>query len=248
MLIELLNSNNYISFNIKTAQIFGLNTAVYISELLSIYEKATIKEKLVDNEYFKLDRKYVFIRTTLSIEEQLRIDSKLMKTGILLKHQDNPDIMKLDVNLFASVITNDDVSLLKDISKKLGGLAKKEPRESKRQAIITALKNSIQCSDYELLTALRDWVDAIFASPKGNYLSKASIKLFQETLNTYTKGDLDLALRLVHIATIQGYRDCNWAISVYEKDGKIKKEIASKQPRVTAQKRATLDTLGDTVY
>ncbi len=248
MLIELLNSNNYISFNIKTAQIFGLNTAVYISELLSIYEKATIKNKLVDNEYFKLDRKYVFIRTTLSIEEQLRIDSKLMKTGILLKHQDNPDIMKVDVKLFASVITNDDVSLLKDISKKLGGLAKKEPRESKRQAIITALKNSIQCSDYELLTALRDWVDAIFASPNGNYLSKASIKLFQETLNTYTKGDLDLALRLVRIATIQGYRDCNWAISVYEKDVRIKKEVESKQPRVTTQKRATLDTLGDTVY
>ena len=30
MLIELLNSNNYISFNIKTAQIFGLNTGIYL--------------------------------------------------------------------------------------------------------------------------------------------------------------------------------------------------------------------------
>lgn len=248
MLIELLNPNNYISYNIKTAQIFGLNTAVYMTELLNIFEKARNKDKLVDKEYFKLDRKYVFIRTTLSIEEQLRIDSKLAQVGILFKHQDNPDIIKVDTKMYASIITSEDVTLIDNLSKKLGGLNKKDPKESKRQAIITALKNSIQVSNYELLTALRDWVDAIFASPKGNYLSKASVKLFQDTLNSYTKGDLDLALRLVQIATIQGYRDCQWAISVYEKDNQIKKSIQDKQPRVTTQKRATADTIGDKVY
>lgn len=248
MLIELLNSKNYISYNIKTAQIFGLNTAVYIAELLSIYEKATTKYRVVDKEYFKLDRKYLFTRTTLSIEEQLRIDAKLMQVGILSKHQDNSDVLKMNIILYASIVTSDDVVLLEDLSKKLGGLAKKDQKESKRQAIITTLKNSIQCSDYELLTALRDWVDAIFASPKGNYLSKASIKLFQEKLNEYTKGDLDLALRLVQIATIQGYRDCDWAIRVYEKDEKFKKNLQDKNPRVTTQKRATADTIGEKVY
>jgi hypothetical protein len=243
--IDILNSNNYISFNIKTAQIFGLNTAVYISEIFNIVQTVKRKQKFVDKDYFKLDRKYVFIRTTLSIEEQLRIDEKLVKVGILYKHTENPDTMKIDVKMFASIITSDDVELIEDLSKKLEGLNKKDPKESKKQAIITALKNSIQCSDYELLTALRDWVDAIFANPKGNYLSNASIKLFQETLNNYTKGDLDLALRLIKIATIQGYRDCTWAISVYEKDNQIKKNIQDKQPRVTTQKRATAETLGE---
>lgn len=245
MFIDILNSNNYISFNIKTAQIFGLNTAVYISEIFNIVQTVKRKQKFVDKDYFKLDRKYVFIRTTLSIEEQLRIDEKLVKVGILYKHTENPDTMKIDVKMFASIITSDDVELIEDLSKKLEGLNKKDPKESKKQAIITALKNSIQCSDYELLTALRDWVDAIFANPKGNYLSNASIKLFQETLNNYTKGDLDLALRLIKIATIQGYRDCTWAISVYEKDNQIKKNIQDKQPRVTTQKRATAETLGE---
>lgn len=248
MLIELLNPNNYISYNIKTAQIFGLNTAVYMTELLNIFEKARNKDKLVDKEYFKLDRKYVFIRTTLSIEEQLRIDSKLTQVGILFKHQDNPDIIKVDTKMYASIITSEDVTLIDNLSKKLGGLNKKDPKESKRQAIITALKNSIQVSNYELLTALRDWVDAIFASPKGNYLSKASVKLFQDTLNSYTKGDLDLALRLVQIATIQGYRDCSWAINVHERDKKFKKDADSKLPRVTTQKKATTDTLSDEVF
>lgn len=248
MLTELLNSKNYISFNIKTAQIFGLTTAVYVAELLTILDRAIEKEKIIDKEYFKLDRKYVFSRTTLSIEEQLRIDAKLMKIGILMKHKDDPDTLKIDVKLFISVVSSEDVDLVTDLSKKLGGIKSRDTKESKRQAIITALKNSIQCSDYELLTALRNWVDAIFANPKGNYLSNASIKLFQDTLNQYTKGDLDLALRLVQIATIQGYRDCNWAISVYEKDKKIKKIAQSTQPRVTTQKRATSETLGDKIY
>ena len=127
MLIELLNPNNYISYNIKTAQIFGLNTAVYMTELLNIFEKARNKDKLVDKEYFKLDRKYVFIRTTLSIEEQLRIDSKLTQVGILFKHQDNPDIIKVDTKMYASIITSEDVTLIDNLSKKLGGLNKKRP-------------------------------------------------------------------------------------------------------------------------
>lgn len=251
MLIELLNSNNYISFNIKTAQIFGLNTAVYLSELFKIYEKAMNKNKLIDDNYFKLDRKYVFIRTTVSSEEQIRIDEKMNVIGIIKKHQTNPDILKLDTKLYASIITSEDVELLEDLSERFNTTPKKEKKslkETKTEKIVENLKNSISCSDYELLTALRAWVDSIYANPKGNYLSKESIKLFQETLYSYTKGDLDLALRLVKIATIQGYKDCSWAISVYEKDEKIRKSIENKAPRVTVQKRATTDTLGKDIY
>lgn len=248
MLIELLNAHNYISYNIRTSQIFGLNTAVYISELMSINDKAIKKEKVIDKVYFKLDRKYVFTRTTLSAEEQLRIDDKLIKVGIIAKHETNPDILKFDTQLYASIITNNDVELIEDISKIVGGPTAKSSKETKKQSIITALKNSVKCSDYELLTALRDWIDAIFANPKGSYLSKASVEIFQQTLYDYTKGDLDLALRLVKIATVQGYRDCNWAISIYEKDERMKKEIQSKNPRVTVQKRATQDSLSEEVY
>ena len=39
MLIDLLNSSNYIMINRDAIRVFGLNTAVYCSELLNIYKK-----------------------------------------------------------------------------------------------------------------------------------------------------------------------------------------------------------------
>lgn len=249
MLVELLNSDNHITFNVKTAQIFGLTTAVYLSELFSIYNKAIKKNKLVDDNYFKLDRKYMFIRTSISIEEQLRIDEKMMIVGIIGKHQTNPDIIKLDTKLYASILVNEDIELIEDLKSRFSDAGKKKTKkETKAEAIANNLKNSISCSDYELATALREWIDAIFSNPKGGFLSKTAVSEFQETLYNYTKGDLDLALRIVKIATIQGYRDCQWAINVYEKDERIKKSIEEKAPRVTTQKRATVDTLGKNVY
>lgn len=59
MLIDILNSANYIMVNRDAIRIFGLNTAVYCAELLNIYKKAVIKQKLVDDTYFRVDRKYI---------------------------------------------------------------------------------------------------------------------------------------------------------------------------------------------
>lgn len=251
MLLDILNSDNYINFNIRAAQIFGLNAAVYCSELLNIFKKASKKNKLIDDNYFKIDRKYIFERTTLSIEEQLIIDANLLKVNILSKHKDNPDIISFDAQLFASIITDDNAKLIENISKKVKINAPKGVKESARQRIIAELKDSIVCSNYELLTALRNWVDSIYSNPKGGYLSKTAVKVFQDTLNNYTQGDLDLALRIVQIADIQGYRDCNWAIAVHEKDKKIQRQaqIANNNlPRVTQQERATINTLSDEIF
>jgi len=67
------------------------------------------------------------------------------------------------------------------------------------------------------LTAYQDWVDGVYANPKG-FLSKSAIQVFQRTIDEYAKGDLDLALKLIEIATVNGYRDANWAINVFKKD------------------------------
>ena len=58
MLLDVFDNDNSISINYKTIQIFGLPTAVYLTELINIYKKATRKNKL-DNEYFKVDRNYI---------------------------------------------------------------------------------------------------------------------------------------------------------------------------------------------
>ena len=68
MFIDLLNTENYVQFNVKTANIFGLHTAIYLQLLLSVFEKAQRKNKLIDG-YVKLDRSYVTSLTTLSANE-----------------------------------------------------------------------------------------------------------------------------------------------------------------------------------
>ena len=48
MLLDIISPKNYNNYNIKIANIFGLNTAVYLSTVLSIYYKAYEKNKIPD--------------------------------------------------------------------------------------------------------------------------------------------------------------------------------------------------------
>lgn len=239
MYVDILSSDNYNSYNIKLARLFGLNTAVYWSVLLNIVNKAISKGKISDDGYFNVNRKYIFELTTLSIEDQLKIDDSLDKLGVLKKKsKDTPDSIYLDLQLMSSIIANDNFKLLEDISNKVRIKSKKESKESQRAKIIQNLKDGIVEPNYDILTALRNWVDVMFTGKKG-YLSKSIIEIFQKTLKEYAKDDVNLALRLIEIATIQGYRDCSWAISIYEKDKKLKSQLNDRQVRVTTQQKAT---------
>ena len=74
MLLDVFDNDNSISVNYRTIQIFGLPTAVYLTELINIYKKATRKNKLVEDGYFKVDRKYVNNVLCLTPEEQIICD------------------------------------------------------------------------------------------------------------------------------------------------------------------------------
>ena len=247
MLLDVFDNDNSISVNYITIQIFGLPTAVYLTELINIYKKATRKNKLVEDGYFKVDRKYVNNVLCLTPEEQIICDLNLIKTSVLKKSSDNPDILKIDIKLYLSLLCSEDMKLYDDVKKQMKVQKPKGTKESQRQQYINVLKNSIECSNYELLTALRDWVEGVYARPNG-FLSKSSIKIFQDTLNSYTKGDLDLALRVVQIATVQGYRDCQWAINMLEDSEKRKKKQNNSQIRVTEQEVADKKQLSDIVF
>ena len=246
MLLDVFDNDNSIPINYKTIQIFGLPTAVYLTELINIYKKATRKNKL-ENGYFKVDRNYINNILSLSIEEQLACDLNLSKTAVLKKSEDNPDLIKLDVAMYLSILTNGDFKLYENIKQQMSIKRPKGVKESGRRHIINALKDSIVCSNFELLSALRDWVEGVYSNPNG-FLSKSAIKIFQDTLNDYTKGDLDLALRIVKIATVQGYRDCTWAINLFEESERKRIKQQNNKVRVTQQQIADKKDLSDIVF
>ena len=65
-----------------------------------------------------------------------------------------------------------------------------------------------------------DWIDGVYANPKG-FLSIRAIKIAQDTVDKFADHDLDKALQLINIATVNGYRDMNWAIEQYRKNYKV---------------------------
>ena len=45
MLIDLIRTDNYVSFNVQLAHIVGLHAAIYLSELLNINSKAELPKE-----------------------------------------------------------------------------------------------------------------------------------------------------------------------------------------------------------
>ena len=216
MLTELFSTNNYISFNTKIANVLGLHTAIYISELININNKAIQKNKINDEGFFKVDRKYITSRTTLDAPEQKEIESKLANIKVIKISNEDKDCFKVDLNILANIVTSDNVKFIDDIINITKN--QKQPKVTQRQGMINNLKNLASYpTSPELDQAYKDWVDGVYANPKG-FLSGRAIKIFQQTVDDFAKGNLKVALKIIDIATVNGYRDASWAINIYNKE------------------------------
>lgn len=224
MLVELLSTSNYVSFNIRLAQIIGLHEAIYVSELMNINDKALRKNK-IDGNYFSIDREYLTKRTTFQEAEQKDIEQNLLKLGILEKSSSNDNTLYLNLTTLTSIMMSSDENLVKDISK----IAKqKREKRSKTDVIKDNLKNNILTNDPELRKAYSDWIDSVYA--KQGWMSAKAVQAGQTLLDDFTlvddnKHDLDLALKILEIASISGYRDLQWAINNYKDNYNVSYKI-----------------------
>lgn len=201
----------YVSYNARLARILDLPTAVYISELININRKAIEKEKLKEGGFFKLDRNYIELRTTLKKEEQKDIDVRL-KSIKLISIGESSDLLKLNMDTLTSIMLGEE-KLVATVVQTV-----KRGRPSKQEIVVKALKANIETTNSELKQAYEDWIDAVCA--KQGWMTKVHVMEAQTTLNNYNKDrDLDLALNILKIATLGGFRDISWAIRDYEKKG-----------------------------
>ena len=232
MILDLLRTDNYASYNIKLSHILGLEEAIYINQIINIMGKAIQKDKLIDDGFVKLDRNYIYNQTTLSLEQQLKIDTELLGVGILLRNFDNPDLLKIDTEMLASITSCDDITKLDKLTDRLGKQVRVS-KSTKDYYNIEKLKTYIRCDNAELYDALFGWIEVLIRDKK-TYLNYPLIQKFQQDLFTYTKGNLELALEIVATATLYGYRDCGWAIKMYEQNrissvSSSVKEVSSKE-------------------
>ena len=227
MLIELLSSSNYVNFNIKLAQILGLKSAIYISQIMDINEKAIRKNK-VDNNFFTIDRKYVESRTTLTKDEQVAIEKDLLNIGVLEKHAEKRNAISLNITALTSIMMTPDEDLLQDLS----SLSKTKKKRTKSEIVEDALKDNILTTNVELRDAYYEWIESVMT--KRGMMTKAAVIHAQPTLDKFCDRNLDVALKVLEIASIHGYEDITWAINTYNKEFKINYTVNNNAPRAQA--------------
>lgn len=208
MLIELLSTSNYVSYNIKLAEILGLHAAIYLSELMNINDKAIRKDKLSEN-MFTLKREYIKKRTTLDETEQIAIEDNLLKLGIL-KKEDDPNAMSINISVLTTLMMTSDESLLNDCKQISSTKAK---RQSKEDVVINNVKLCVNTKNRELREAYYAWIESVVA--RQGWIAKTTVIEAQAAIDKYSNRNLDVALEILKIAAINGYRDMQWAITKY---------------------------------
>lgn len=203
MLLDLIDTNNYAMYNVKLAQIVGLDAAVYCSQLLTIQSKAQRKKKMVGN-YFCVDREFITKQTSLTVERQLVLDNELVKLQILQRDETNVDLLLVNIDILSSIIASEDIELQTNITQIIVD-DKQAKREAKMQAIKQKLMAGLKCPNVEMQAALMNWIDAVNANPKVPPVNKMLLKKFYDDVNAYTKGeDLDLALWIINTSAAYG--------------------------------------------
>lgn len=247
MLMDLLCTDNYVKFNIKAANVIGLHAAIYVNELLNITQKAVRKCTTTNSNFVRVDRGYIQQRTTLSPEEQLTLDDKLSKVGVVLKSDSDPDTLQVAVDTLINIVVEEDAAKILRVAKATAvkAISPTVTKMSARQRTIQGYKNSIVCSNAELLEAYRGWIDGVYANPRG-FLSSKAITLFQKGVDEFAQGDLDLALKIIDIATINGWRCVDWAINAFNKE--YAKSFYAQRAALPVQSTTNRAQLSDEVF
>ena len=207
MLSELLSTSNYVSYNVKLAEIMGLHTAIHLSELLGMTMVAEQQGTLVDG-FFTINREYITKRTTMLVTEQRKIENELFKIGALTYGKDE-DTIYIQSDILVTLMLGTDEKLLEKASK----VGKKSLKPTKEEAIKFSIKNNIKTTNVELRMAYEEWIDAVF--DRQGWMNKKCIEVAENMVDSFSQRNLDTALKLLEIATINGYRDISWAIKKF---------------------------------
>ena len=104
-------------------------------------------------------------------------------------------------------------------TKSVNPIKKSVQRTTKREMTVKKLKGYIDVENPLLKQYLCDWIDAVYANPKG-FLTKKSIEMALADLEAFSK-DIDMQVEVLRIAIKNGMRDITWAIQRYRKDNPV---------------------------
>jgi hypothetical protein len=194
--------------NKRLVKIAGFEVAAYWAELQSILKQVVKKKTADERGFFNLDRNFVEQETTLSVTKQLKCDDLLTRAGVLLKDENDPNRLAISVSAMVEYITDEDVTKL---GKKSTKSTQAETKEAKVAGIKATMKKAILEPDLRVRAAYERWIDGMVDAANCRF-TKAVVQLFEQTVSKYTS-DADTKISIIEIATINSYRDAQWAIN-----------------------------------
>lgn len=217
MNLDILSTRNcYLSINEKLIQMIGLDTAAYLTVVLDALHQAVKKNKVNDEGYFKLDRKYATERTGLSTTEQKHCDERLIALNLMKRDPEALNSLSVDVGAVVQFIQQDDAKFIDQVKLTLAKTKKVEAEEYKREQIIRIAKAQVKTTDFEIRQSIFDWIEAMDGT-----LKKAQVGLVEDAVDNYSK-DKQTRIKIFQILAINSWRDPQWAIQRYERDYKPK--------------------------
>lgn len=196
-----LSQQNFIFCSVELIQVLGLDCAVYVTELINQSETV-----INDDNFFTPDRNKIELRLGFSFDKQLDLDDKLLSLNIIKRKQQR---LSLDENSFLQSLN----TLKKGEKAEIKKVVKTTKSELKVRALKNRLRTKIATTNVELRDAYSSWIDAVLL--RYGWMTDAAIISAQKTLDDFTKRDLDLALEILNIAAINGWKDIQWAINKY---------------------------------
>lgn len=209
------------AYNVDIAKKFGVLSAVLLSALDRATENAKSTNKYDEEKGVVVCRNSIHCITGLSDEERSRAENILTTYGaveiIPVKGTSDKSYYKIIPD---RVCGKDAVSFEDLFSEPVTEKKTRKKGETKTQAHINMLKGKIFTDVPVLQQAYCDWIDSVYEMKKG-IISVQSIQIQQDELYKYANGDADKMVEILKIATVNGYRNLEWAINRYaETQGK----------------------------
>lgn len=192
--------------NKRLAKIAGLEVAVYWAELQSILKHVVKKQTADERGFFPLDRNYVEMETTLTVNKQLKAEEKLIELGVLLRDTEDPNRIAIAVNGMVAIITDEDTTKLKK-----SGKTSADVKEAKIYGMKATMKKALVETDPEIREAYERWIEGMIDAANCRF-TKAVVQVFEKTVSEYTTNKA-MKLKIIEIATTNSYKDATWAIN-----------------------------------
>lgn len=251
-----------IDVNKKAIRLFGIETAVYFSELSRVVKRVIEKGTADQNGFFPLDRGYIEKEIGLTREQQYNCDSILIRNQILANLSDDRDHIAVDLNRWVGLITSEDTKLIQETVKKSilpKSVLEKNASNARGQAKRTSLSPEAKkvkeegikenfrricmeqpiSKDENVLNSLFRWVDSIYDSK--NFLTRAAVEIFCQKLGEFST-DPKIRVALIDIAAARAYKDFTFVADVYARSCGKTSAVKPAEP----QKIATKDTVSTT--